>query len=361
MKRNLRFNRHESDGKHFYIKDLENYRHSGHKKYSGFLKCKLAHDPSYSVVVPDQIYLDSKGASYWIQPLYFSANRIAISEHSQICHIGIDISFGAVLSIEFKPAGVIKKLRDGSFLYKCKIVGPKNLHRYATGASRLHKGTPYLELFHHTNRQAKDSILKSSEFRTSIWNIQGTKKLRNISYLYLSALDKIQCTADLHEIAMSNVGFIPVRLDSNPTNIPDDQIDVYPENVVNRLHTISTWIRADYLSPQNVYRHEHPGKPVDYEIASPFVQKAGVLPDSVVRICKSGLIPSSPKSFEYMVVGTATTTAGLRQPFDEEDTRQIWKIQRIDDGEDIIGFWIANANTSLYDGQTVELAEFYDD
>lgn len=360
MKPNLRFNRHENNGRHFYLKELENYRHNGHKKYSGFLKCKLAHHPSYSVLVPDQIYLDSKDATYWIQPLYFTANRIVISEYSQICHVEIDISFGAVLSIEFKPEGVIKKLRDGSFLYKCKIVGPKNLNRYATGTSRLYKGTPYLELFHHTNKQAKDSILKSSAFRTSDSNIQGNKKLKNISYLYLSSLDKIRSEVDLHEIAMSNIASIPVRLDQNPTDIPDYYIKVYRQNVGDRLHTISTWIRADYLAPQPVYRHEPPSPPVYYEIFSPYIQRVGVSPGSMVRISKSGLIPSNPKSFDYMVVGTATTIAGLLAPYDEEDTQQIWKIERCEEGHEITSFWEANANRCLFDKNTVELAEFHD-
>lgn len=357
MAENYLFNRIENNGQHHYINDFNGYRHFAGKKSAGLIKCKLVHHSDYSIIIPDQIYLDCKKGFNWIQPLYFAANQIRISDHNTVCRMWVDVSFGACLEIEFNLGGIVRRLCDGSFLYQCKITGPNNLKRHATGLGEIRNGIPYLRLFHHTNKQAKNSIIRSSEFKTSFWNIQGNKKIKNISYLYITPLEKISCESDLNQIAMSGVRPITLRRDQNPTNEPDVCIEVSRKKPDNMVHPIEVWVRADYCSPQPIYRHESPDRPVYYEVFSPFIQRIGVVPGTTVKIAKSGIIPAQPKLLEYMVVGLATTMEGLRAPYEEEDTKQIFKIEKCTDETEIIEFWVNNPNSLLYDEVKVELSQ----
>ena len=358
MTENCRFNRIENNGQHHYINNFNGYRHFASKKSAGLIKCKLAHHSDHSIIIPDQIYLDCKKGFCWIQPLYFTGNQIQISDHNTVCRMWVDVSLGACLAIEFNGRGIVRRLRDGSFLYKCKITGPNNLKRHATGLGEMRNGIPYLRLFHHTNKQGKNGIIRSLEFRTSSWNIQGNKKIQNISYFYITPLEKISCESDLNQIAMSGIRPISLRLDQNPTNEPDVCIEVSRKKIDDMVHPIEVWVRADYCSPQPIYRHEPPDQPKYHEVFSPFIQRIGVVPGTTVKIAKSGIIPTHPKLFEYMIVGLATTVEGLRAPYEEEDTKQIFKIEKCTEATEIIDFWINNQNTLISDGMKVELSEF---
>ncbi len=53
--------------------------------------------------------------------------------------------------------------------------------------------------------------------------------------------------------------------------------------------------------------------------------------------------------------------AGLRAPYDEEDTTHIMKIERIPEDLTILNFWFLRANQDLYSGKDVELQKFHAD
>lgn len=355
---NLRFNRIKKNGRHKYLDDFEGIRNFGDVEYNGFFKCKLVHNKSYSIVLPDQIYLEIGGKMNWIQPIFFAGNSIYEFEDHGICHIGIDISHGICLRIRFSNNDLFSKLNDGSLFYRCTINGPKDLFKYTTGLAAIIEDKPFINLYHHTTENSKNGILKSNEFWTSNWNIQGTKKSTNISYLYLTSLPKISCIDDLCEIAMSTDGKLRFRVDDNLSNVPDLTLDVYRESTENRTKTLSSWVESSLLATQPCYKHMPPGGPGYHAIVSPFIHRIGVEYGTTVIINKGRLIPKSPKSFDYVVVGDATTLLGLEAPYDEENTNNVLKIEHINDPDELITFWMNNINSNQYDNKDVEIVVF---
>ena len=90
-------------------------------------------------------------------------------------------------------------------------------------------------------------IEDSGNFRGSPWNIQGNKKLTNVSFAYFTCLDSITTQADLTQIAMANDGKIYLMVDG--FNPPADltprtaeskyaneilTLEVYREDTANR-------------------------------------------------------------------------------------------------------------------------------
>lgn len=362
MKRNYKFNRFEQKGKHYYNKEFAPNRTIRRSPIrNGYLKCKLAHHATYSLVVPDQIYFEIGKYLYWIQPLYFTANYIRFFGDEGICRIVIDISHGEQLCISFSSSDFDKHLADGSHLYRCKIEGLSRPLDFATGIAYMGERGPYLQLFHHTNPGAKQSITTSAQFWSSQWNLQGNKKMSNIHFLYLTPLPKITCETDLQEIAMSSSGRLSLRVDQNQTSIADEILVVYRESTAGRTDTIQCFARADQLAPQHVYRHEGINGPDYYEVFSPFIHRIGVEPGSLIPINGNTLVPQRPKNLDYVVLGDATTIEGLRAPYDEEETREIWKIDRLAGDNEIIRYWSNNRNSDLYSSRAVEVAEFIHD
>ncbi|PTN07287.1 hypothetical protein [Nitrosomonas aestuarii] len=356
--KNLRFNRIEKKERSKYIDDFEGMRNFDEFEHEGYIKCKLVHNIGYSVVCPDQIYFEAGDSMHWIQPLYFSGNQVAQFDEFGLCDLGVDISHGACLRIRFKNNDAISWLDDGSILYKCAIKGPKFLYQYRTGDAKIDGGVPYITLYHHTSRKAKNDIEKGSEYWSTTWNIQGTKKSINISYLYLTSLPKISNIDDLTQIAMSSQGKLAFRVDSNFTSTPDLVLDVYRESTSNRTHTLSQWVNASYLSPQPCYRHLPPNGFGYHAIVSPFIQRIGVEVGSTILIENGHLKPKNPKSMGYTVIGEATTVIGLEAPYDEENTEGKLMIEFMEKPEEIIEFWMKNANKNQTDNKPIEEVVF---
>ena len=354
----LRFNRVRKAGKHIYLTEYENGRIVGEESYEGYIKCKLVHNEVYSLVLPDQVYVKLGGEIHWIQPLYFSGCFIANRGEFGTCQLSIDASHCVVLNIQFSNQDLVNRLDDGSLFYKCEIKAPKYLYRYTTGQAKIVGNNLYLKLHHHTDHAAKKSILKSGEFWSSDWNIQGTKRLTNIGYLYLTSLPSITCVEDLSVIAMSSDGRLGFRTDQNDTGVPDLILDVYRESTNNRTEILSHWVDATHLASQPSYRHQDSSGFGFHEVVCPFVHRLGVEHSTVVQISGNQLAPVSPKSFDYAVVGDAARVSGLAAPYDEEETDEVFKIEHIDGDNDIISFWIANANTDQFSGKAIEKAEF---
>lgn len=356
MKKNLRFNRLESKHERHYMKEFKAGRPKGNQRYTGFIKCKLLHHRDYSTIIPDQIYLKGADELLWIQPLFFLPSILAFDAVSGIARIYIDVSHGTCVTVEFQSDWVQCRLRDGSLLYRCNLLSIPALFSYATGTARLTESGPQLRLFHHTTPQAKKAILASSEFFSSSWNMQGNKKLANISYLYLTALKDISHEADLQEIAMASDGKTPLRCDQNFTEVPDVILTVSRESTSNRSQSICSWVDADLLSPQHIYKHSPRDGQTYYGVVSPFISRVGVRPENNIHIKDATLIPLSPKLLEYVIVGDATTIEGLRAPYDEEDTTQILKIAKAHDDGDFISYWRDHANSRVFQSISIEPA-----
>jgi hypothetical protein len=354
----LRFNRKTKGNTRQYLKDYTGVRVVGDHTYQGYIKCKLVHHQTYSIIIPDQVYLEIGGELRWIQPLYFSGCIVGQLETHGECRLGIDVSHGVLLNVQFSNQGLVSRLSDGSLFYRCEIRAPRYLYRYTTGPAKLIDEVPHIKLHHHSSREAIEGIEASGEFWSSNWNIQGSKKTNNISYLYMTALPTISSDEDLCEIAMSSIGRLGFRIDQNHTPIPDLILDVYRESTENRTMSLSYWVDSSLLATQPAYRHMIPGLAGYHEVVGPFIHRIGVESGTTVKITANRLSPCNPKKLDYVVVGDATTVLGLGAPYDEESTGEILKIENLKDDEDIISFWVANANTNQYDGKEVELAGF---
>lgn len=376
MIENKRFNRYETNLEHYYNQQSKDSRDfSG--KFSGFIKCKLAHGEGYSIIIPDQLYIEAKSL-LWIQPIMFLPNIFFDLGDMKVGNIYIDISMGVTLKVEFNSKGFMRNLSDGSNIFKCNIYGPKDLKQYATGTGIMKDNIPFIKLYHHTSKENLGKILESGYLMGSRWNIQGNKMLENINYIYLTPLDKISKNNDLVEIAMSSNEKIHLMVDDfiQPTIILENweeqyndyiaTLKVYKENVSGRQHSIAFLVDTSIISTQHILKHSPLGQNSYYEISRPFISRIGVHPGSNLKFkigkkCNQFCeYEDIVKKNEYVIVGDARYLEGVVAPFDEENTRHILKIERLNSEDNILDFWFNNSNMDHFDSKSVELQKFID-
>lgn len=370
---NRRFNRIESAIEHYYYGDYGT-KGVGDADYEGWVKCRLLHGHGYSLIVPDQLYLEHNGLR-WIQPLAFGPNMLMkFSDTEVVCDLNVDVSCLHRLEVRFFNRDHVADFPDGSQLFRCRIKGVADLPSFATGDARWGSdGRPYLRLFHHTTGSTVPLIIKSGHFRTGAWNIQGSsKQLKNVAYAYFTPLDAIRTDSDLKRIAMSIGGTIELRRDgfTPPSVLMPDYLEIFKDDILQlpiyrcdpakREAHIELWIDAAVLAPQHVYRHDE-GWAVYYELPHPFIHRVGMEPGQPLVFDPDRSIHDQKgiKRFDYAVVGDCTTLAGLAAPYVEEDTTHVWKVERIPTGITMLDFWFDRGNTDLFSGKKVELQEFH--
>ena len=359
--KNLRYNRMESNTGHKYLHDFNGLRSFEKNLFEGFIKCKLFHGNGFSLIIPDQVYVETSQL-WWIQPLFFAPNLISKTDDYIECNIWVDISFGACIQITFRNNEFIRRLSDGSEIYKCKILGPERLEEYAIGRARWKgEGNPQIHLFHHTKEETIGKIIASGHFLPSSWNIQGNKKLVNIKYVYFTCLESIKYDEDLSQIAMANHGKLGFCLDQNFSGYPDLVIDVYRENTLNRRHTISLWVESSLLAPQPVYKHSPPGNSVYYEIVQPLTHRIGLEPGTTLKISGDQVETANVKQLGFAVLGDATSIEGLEAPFHEAETCQVVKIEIQDGCTTNLDFWMEHSNKDHFSNKAIEVNKFEDD
>jgi len=368
---NRQFNRKEINNENYYIQEF-GYNFCQDFTYTGYIKCKLVHNSYQSIIVPDQIYLESDKL-LWIQPLNFFPNILYKEDDLIIALLNIDISCGNTIKIEFRNKDFIRSYEDGANLFKCKIYGPTELDSYATGTCYLTgEYIPFLHLYHHTTEANKQSIINSGYFLLSPWNIQGNKTLSNIGYVYLTSLDKIKTDNDLRQIAMASnekMYFITDNVDipSEITNVWKYkhsseilELKVYRETTKERESTLSLKVNATTLSPQHLLRHSFKSDPVFYEIISQFIYRVGASPQNNVYFEDFTIKRENNniKQLDYIICGDATTIKGLESPFDEENTSSIFKIEKCLNKSCILDFWFENCNKDHFSNKSIEIQSF---
>lgn len=371
---NRQFNRIECGQHREYVSEYGT-RPLEYTSHSGWIKCRLLHGDCYSLIVADQVYIESGGLR-WIQPLAFGPNRLCeIDSGKIVCDLDVDVSCGQRLRVQFFNDDLVLDLPDGSQLFKCKILGPRCLAEYCTGRAEWGRnGHPYLQLYHHTTTEAKSAILASGYFRAGPYNIQGaSKQLVNVSYAYFTPLDSITVDDDLKQIGMATGGVIDLRRDGfnvphDPSpgwqdKYPDDilQLKVYSCDPAKREAVVDVWINAAVLAPQHLYRHTD-GAVVYFEFPHRFIHRVGTKPGQQVDFDENQRIhlQEGLRSFEYIVVGDCGELAGLAAPYDEEHTKHVMKLERMSSGTTMLDFWFANGNRNLFTGKTVAMQEFAD-
>lgn len=332
----------------------------GNKDYEGFLKCKLVHTQGLSVIVPDLIYIMDDSENFtWFQFYSFMANQLTKFDDNEIFgSIHVDIAFGQTLRVTISNEWHITNFQDQSNLFKCRITGPDNLMDYNTGKGKLINGIPFIYLYHHTLPYTKQLILKSSNYRGSLWNYQGTKSLTTICYAYFTSLDIIEKPNDLKMIAMANNGLMHLMVDVTKEIVP---ITVYRENTSNRTATLKQLIDTTIILNNHIWMHTHDDNGTTYyELCSAFIYRVGLEPNTTLPFTDETIFRvDNVKTTGYIILGDSTTKLGLLAPFDEEFTTHIFKIEPFYKlNTNILKFWFDNGNKDLYTDKTVDPEKF---
>jgi hypothetical protein len=320
-----------------------------------------------SFVLPDILMVSGKRRSFY-SPQFFHPNligRFGDDGSADFCKIHVEVLGKVDMEIVFFRSKVIKHCPDGSFIYKCRfrLVDAKVLPP-PQGEWRKRGGQFELALYHHTTEVGAKGIRDSSELWSSHWNIQGTKELKNIAYVYFTCIPEMKYPWDLVEVAMAENGqalFLP-------TNAPNDAqfavtLDVYKRTTLDIEVPLLFWVDVETISPSHLWLHVPTDTPTYYEIVLPKVFRVGVASGQPIPINGSRLKiePKDCQNFDYVIVGDAGTHDGLIAPYHEEETFQLGVVDKIPKELEIISRWHEKQNTYVYEDRPVELAVFNKD
>ena len=336
-------------------------------KYDGLVKLRLAHAAFGSVLIPELLFA-RRGAWRFYQPSFFGPPMFGfnIEPGLHVASFTMDIAAPRMINpvrlvVTIKSDGRERGYADGAQLYRCLIEGDRHLLKHAAGrASRRANGDFDLSLFHVTNPAAFTAIKKSGELWSSSWNLQGTRRLSNVAYAYLTSMPSIRTEHDLRRIAMSSGGIISMQTTSSRNREETLELSVYRESTASRTATLPVRVTSNLFAPPHLLIH----RPVDdmayYEVIGPEIYRIGVEP-SVALELKAGAVSvdlSLLKRFDYVVVGDAATSTGLGAPYDEEETREVMHVETLDRSVDLFEFWQANRNSDQVSSRRPEPRRF---
>jgi hypothetical protein len=306
-------------------------------KYSGFVKCKFIYNDKDSLIFPELIVIGEKEFN-WIQFYSVCLNFLIKDKDIIHCMMLIDLSFRTNIKIHFQNNDLQKCYPDNSSLFKCEIYGPKDLADYYTGTGYFNDGIPFVKLYHHTKSEIKEIIENTHILKSSKWNFQGTKILNNTNFIYFTCIDKIIVPRDLEQIAMSSEGKILLSIDNfeRPQLLLPDflekyrgkilEIEVYRESTRNRDSSIEFWVNSTNIYSPNVWLHKSNDSYLYYEICNPFIYRVGVQPNEEINFRNNIISEINLPIQEEMIIGDCTTIKGLEAPYDEENTKEKFKI-----------------------------------
>lgn len=339
---------------------IDTFPAQGRPTIDGLIKMKLVHAMGFSIMLPDLLLVNFNGEWNWLQPRFFSACQLSFEGERAYGQLSVDLDEQLQLFVGVTKDRYVRRFRDGSQLFRCRIAGPADLEVHCTGRCSVSDDhAVLLDLFHHTLPATVELIRESGHFRASAWNIQGTRELANVGYAYFTSLPTIGSDEDLRAIAMASNG----QLVLCPTNASSRQdlvvIDVYRQSTLDRTATIKVSVPAEMIATQHVYRHAPRGEPVYYEVCHPAIARVGLQPGGVIRfdgarLCSSG---DELKQFDYVVLGDADTREGLIAPYDEENTASTFLIEHCP-AETIFDFWQCHPNSDQVTGRFVERMVF---
>lgn len=355
---NLRFNRVENDSNHKYINLLGDNEIQKNIMNKGFIKCKLMHGEVGTIIVPDiLIYqVNDKNQFKWIQPLAFRANQIYFLDDDAQGNIMIDISSQTSVTVRFWKSKFVKLLSDYSQLYECEIYSSVDILGHSTGEGYFdEKQIPFLKAYHHTNQKAYSLINECQYLKLSSWNIAGNKELANIGYLYVTPINQIMYDTDLEQIAMSSKGEIYARTYFGSIR----KIKVYRRFVKDFTAKLTLWIDSQIIAPSHLYKMVDSVGVVYYQICSPFIQRIGAYPNSQLTFLYDKISDNKEiKKADYIILGNLNTFKGIEAPYDEENTKYVFKIEKISKEDNLFDFWEKNANTDQFSDKSAEFLQF---
>ncbi len=338
-------------------------------EYDGLVRLYLGHGKVGSVFVPQQIFVNLGGWRFY-QPSFFGPPHIAfLGQGVGKARFNIDVSgpYGdraTRLILDVSSEGRAHSWPDGSQLYHCRMVGPRNLIRFAAGRVVLLDGREHgLCLFHITNPDAALAIGNSGEIRASAWNLQGTRRLANIAYAYLTSMPAIRTESDLRRIAMSSDGQIAFQTTSFGDRETVLNLRVYRERTSGRTSAVSTVVPASLLNPPNLLLHPPVQGDAYYEIIGPEIFRVGLAPGASLRLSGPGTLASTdqPRTFTHVILGDPSGVKGLAAPYDEGGIDDVMHLEGLDPDDDPFSFWQRNANSDLMSGRLFEKRVFAPD
>lgn len=361
---NKKYNRFESPIDHQYMQfNYADCKYIDSKPYRAKIKCRLMHTAGNTVVLPDFIFLKNG----WIQPLQFTASHIVkVDETKILCNFFIDIQNGETVMVRFYNNDLLQTFSDKSQLYDCEIYAPQDIEEYACGEYEVVNNKIYIKLFHHTNEAGYNGIMASKSLRSSRWNYKGNKECENFHFAYFTHIPEIKFSSDLITVAMSADGNIDYMIDSfqQPAIVSPDfraqyeasiyTAKVYRSTTTDRKHPITFKVPVESIDVKHVYFHTQ-GNMSFYEICFPYIHRLKLVANSSLPFDADYRIENVPPivTSQYLIVGDARVKSGLAAPFEEEETKYIFKIEDCGN-QSLQDFWFNNANKDLFTGKSVE-------
>lgn len=364
---NKQLNRYETDIDHHYATfDYTTFKYIDSKPYVGKIKCRLVHADGNSIIIPDYIFLKNG----WIQPLHFTAPFLFKLDEKNIgCDFFIDIQGGETIKVRFYNRNLLQSYPDKSQLFECEIYAPADIEDYTSGTYKTINDKIYLQLYHHTDEVGFNGITGSKALWSSKWNYKGSKECINYHFAYFTHIPKIKYSNDLITVAMSSEGKIDYMIDSLvlQKSVPPDYrtrfeksiyvANVYRSTTKDRDESISFLIPVESLDVKHIYLH-HQGNLFFYETCFPYIHRIKLQPNSVLPFNDDYIIEnnSSIVHSDYSIIGDARIKDGLAAPFEEEETKYIFKIEDCG-SESIHDFWFSHENSDLFSGKVVDSLE----
>ncbi len=338
--------------------------------YTGFIKVRLGHSVGRSIIVPDQLVIQHAGWRFY-QPSFFGPCIINsyIEPDVQVAMFSIDVGGPnecepARVLVSIRSDAVVRRYEDGSHVYRCSVFGPERIQSFSTGrCQELEEGAFALRLFHHTTPENFAAICQSKELWSSSWNLGGTRRLENVAYGYLTSLPKIQNEKDLRKIAMASGGIIPFQTTSVREIEEVIELQVYRGDTVGRTASMSLETPWELISSPHLLLHQPQFEQAYYEVVGPEIYRLGMQPGCNLRIEDGCLQVASVdrRSFDYFILGDASSAEGIAAPYDEENTGMVMHQDKLRDDMTLFDFWLANQNTDQVTGRTFEPVRFAQD
>lgn len=324
------------------------------ERIPGLVKLRLGHAAFGSMLLPELIFVERFGWRFY-QPTFFGPPILGLNLEPNIHVARSSVDIGSPratdltrLIVEIRSDGLVRRYDDGAQLYRCVAEGPRRLARFASGHCWPRADDDFdLRLFHITNPKAFAGIVGSGELRPSRWNLQGTRELANVAYVYLTSLPTIEAEEDLRRIAMSSDGVIRFQTTSTRPREETLELKVYRENTTGRTARLQVKVASSLLAPPHMLIHRPMNDQAYYEVIGPEIYRIGVQPGGALRYANgiAKIDGGTLKGFDYVVVGDASTVEGLAAPYDEEETKQVVHVEKLDAGLDLFDFWLKNQNS----------------
>jgi hypothetical protein len=331
------------------------------KKYSGFIKLRLAHSEGRTYLIPD-VLIGVAGFRYYL-PSFYSAPSIAfnVEDGKHIANLSLDVGPPRAtnltrLLVEVRSEDRILNYDDGAQLYRCTFDGPRSIASFATGVCRpMPNGDFMLRIYHHTTSANAANIVRSHELWSSPWNLAGTRKLANVAYGYFTSLPHVKSEEDLRLIAMASNGIIELQTTSNRPIEEVLSLEVYRGNTLDRTSPLGFDLPCEVIAPAHLYFHPNvDANPAYYEIVGSDILRVGLNPAAKLNLLKNvelSVTNLDIKRFDYVILGDAGTLDGLAAPYNEEETKQVAHLEKLDSATDFFKLWWDNQNTDQVTGR----------